>query len=115
MNAGVRFSLGGFPLAVAVTRIPLWSSSPPPVCSLAWGSHVAASSHQPLGEQSEPVAAGGRGALTQHSMGVMESGASAVSLSPAAEPFPARLVAKIKSGVFVDMKELLTDNISLLR
>ena len=48
-------------------------------------------------------------------MGVMESGASAVSLSPAAEPFPARLVAKIKSGDFVDMKEMLTDNISLLR
>ena len=32
-------------------------------------------------------------------------------LSPAAEPFPQKLVDKIRSGQFVDMKELLADNV----
>ena len=35
-------------------------------------------------------------------------------LSPAAEPFPQKLVDKIRSGQFVDMKELLADNMSLI-
>jgi hypothetical protein len=35
-------------------------------------------------------------------------------LSPAAEPFPRKLVDKVKSGQFVEMRELLADNISLL-
>ena len=35
-------------------------------------------------------------------------------LSPAAEPFPRRLVDKAKSGQFVEMRELLADNIFLV-
>ena len=35
-------------------------------------------------------------------------------LSSAAEPFPRRLVDKVKSGQSVEMRELLADNISLL-
>ena len=34
-------------------------------------------------------------------------------LSPAAQPFPARLVDRIQSGQFIEMRELLSDNISL--
>ena len=37
-----------------------------------------------------------------------------VILSPAAEPFPRKLVDKVKSGQFVEMRELLADNITLL-
>lgn len=37
------------------------------------------------------------------------------SLSPATEPFPQRLVDKVRAGQFVEMRELLTDNISLLQ
>ena len=37
------------------------------------------------------------------------------SLSPATEPFPQKLVEKVKSGQFVEMRELLSDNISLLQ
>lgn len=40
---------------------------------------------------------------------------AALSLSPATEPFPLKLVEKIQSGQYVEMKELLTDNISLLQ
>lgn len=36
-------------------------------------------------------------------------------LSPAAEPFPQKLVDKVKSGQFVEMRELLADNISLIQ
>ena len=35
-------------------------------------------------------------------------------LSPAAEMIPHKLVSKIQSGQFVDMRELLADNISQL-
>ena len=38
-----------------------------------------------------------------------------VSLSPATEPFPRKLVEKIQAGQFVEMKELLSDNIALLQ
>ena len=44
-----------------------------------------------------------------------ESPVTAVSLSPATEPFPMKLVEKIRSGRFVEMRELLTDNVSLLQ
>ena len=43
-------------------------------------------------------------------------GASApLVLSPAAEPFPSKLVDKVRSRQFVEMRELLGDNIALLR
>lgn len=35
-------------------------------------------------------------------------------LSPAAEPFPQKVVEKIRAGNFVELKELLPDNIALL-
>jgi hypothetical protein len=38
---------------------------------------------------------------------------SGFSLSPGSEPFPRNLVEKIRSGQFVDMRELLRDNITL--
>ena len=37
-----------------------------------------------------------------------------VCLSPGSEPVPQKLVDKVCSGAYVDMKELLGDNISLL-
>ena len=40
--------------------------------------------------------------------------ASALVLSPAAEPFPRKLVDKVNSGQYIEMRELLADNIALL-
>ena len=40
---------------------------------------------------------------------------SGLVLSPAAEPFPRKLVDKVQSGQFVEMRELLADNISLVQ
>ncbi len=41
--------------------------------------------------------------------------APGLSLSPATAPFPQKLVDKVRSGQFVDMRDLLTDNVSLLQ
>ena len=38
-----------------------------------------------------------------------------LSLSPATAPFPQKLVDKVRSGQFVDMRDLLSDNVSLLQ
>ena len=42
------------------------------------------------------------------------SSTSGLVLSPAAEPFPRKLVDKVNSGQFVEMRELMADNITLL-
>ena len=36
-------------------------------------------------------------------------------LSPAAEPFPQKLVTKVRSGQFVEMRQLLANIIALLQ
>ena len=46
---------------------------------------------------------------------LLQEAPAAVALSPASEPFPQKLVARILSGQFVEMKDLLMDNISLLQ
>ena len=38
-----------------------------------------------------------------------------VTISPSGETFPQKLVEKVRAGQYVDMKELLTDNVSLVR
>ena len=38
-----------------------------------------------------------------------------LSLSPATPPFPQKLVDKVRSGQFVEMRDLLMDNVSLLQ
>ena len=39
---------------------------------------------------------------------------SGTCLSPGSDPCPHKLVEKVQSGIYVEMKELLGDNISLL-
>ncbi len=43
-----------------------------------------------------------------------ESGANGACLSLGTVPFPAKLVVKVRSGAYVEMKELLGNNIALL-
>ena len=43
------------------------------------------------------------------------SSSTGLILSPAAAPFPRKLVDKVKSGQFVEMRELLSDNIALIQ
>ena len=41
--------------------------------------------------------------------------ATGFALSPSSEPFPQKLVDKVRSGQFVEMHDLLTDNIALMQ
>ena len=43
------------------------------------------------------------------------SSVAGLSLSPATAPFPAKLVDRARSGQYVDMRDLLVDNVSLLQ
>ena len=47
--------------------------------------------------------------------GLPASNTSGLILSPASEPFPQKLVDKVKSGQFVEMRELLSNNIALMQ
>ena len=47
--------------------------------------------------------------------GMLPTSSEGLILSPAAAPFPGKLVNKVRSGQFVKMRELLTDNISLVQ
>ena len=51
--------------------------------------------------------------LSQRIVGRTKS--QGISLSPATEPFPQKLVDRVWAGQFVEMRDLLTDNISLLQ
>ena len=54
------------------------------------------------------------GLAPAHSSGVMAATHPGLVLSPAAEPLPNKLVEKMRAGHFIEMKELLADNIALI-
>ena len=86
--------LGGMPTAASIAGVPLFSSTQPPAV-------VPQSSHLPL--TSAPTLAVG------------QPQAQPVVISPALPPIPAKLATKITSGAFIEMRELLPDNLSLRR
>ena len=101
-------SLGVLPPAVSVAAVPL-------IPTLA--SSVACTSPS----SAAPLTAG---ALTQTATTSMLASSSGlhsqlpgpgVSLSPATTPFPQKIVDKARSGQYVELKDLLTDNISLIQ
>ena len=55
------------------------------------------------------------GTQAQQNVPVLDAAAPGFSLSPASKPFPRNLADKVRSGQFVEMRDLLTDNIALLQ
>ena len=84
--------------------------------SLATGSQTAPSFSSPTHLQPLfPVTTGTTPSLANplpspHPIG--PSTHAGIVLSPAAEPFPRKLVEKVRSGQFIEMRELLADNIT---
>ena len=78
-----------------------------PVTSTSWTSHHPVSSPWATGVSSGAAWASS-GPVSQFLP------AAGLALSPGSEPFPQRLVDKIRSGQFMDMRDLLSDNIALL-
>lgn len=73
---------------------PALSSSPAQPAMVSWAHGNPSSSLQAPNSSSRPQ--------------------SGLTLSPAAPPFPQKLVDKARAGHFLEMKELLADNVSLL-
>ena len=104
--------MGGLPPPTLLRSVPL-------VVSTAGNSGATVVSLPAAGVTVSPstgtVSHAAEASLPNTTVPPAESSVTAVSLSPAAEPFPMKLVEKIRSGRFVEMRELLTDNVSLLQ
>lgn len=103
----IPLELGRLPPPPALAAIPLISGSPNTGATLSQpvAAHESTSSHESIGVTA---------AVPNHLAAVPLSSAG-FSLSPATEPFPQKLVDKVRSGQFVEMRELMTDNRSLLQ
>ena len=112
---GVRGSLSALPppasltsLAVSATPTPSWAFNPAPTLgtlpapSPLASSTVPSHQHHPFNDTLPPTPF----LSSQSSPGMI--------LSPACDPFPESLVRRIQSGQFVDMRDLLADNIALI-
>ena len=88
--------------------MPSWSMARPVMTP-------AASQDRPLLISPQPVIAATT-VFPEHSTGTtLTLPAPGFSLSPASEPFPPKLVERIQAGHFVEMRDLLTNNISLIQ
>ena len=111
MSVG-QAQLGILPPASALASVPLITTPQSGPTQVSWSTAPLlppAPLAGTLQQQSlPPLLTGGMG---QPTVAV----AAGFCLSPASEPFPPKLVEKVQSGQFVEMRELLTDNISLLQ
>lgn len=103
----VALGLGILPAASSVVSVPLLNQLTPHTSTLAWAATPAATTLAWSGLNS------GSPDLSQQVVG--GSASQGLSLSPATETFPRRLVDRVRAGQFVEMRDLLTDNISLLQ
>ena len=94
--------LGNLPPAAAVASVALMPSAAQGGASLTWS-------------MASPLTTPAVAATTTSQVLLPNTSRAGFSLSPASEPFPKKLVDKIRSGQFVEMRELLTDNISLIQ
>ena len=99
-------TLGALPPSHLLSSIPLAS---PPIAS---GSETGSGQATTLPPTNPPTTAPLRSDWTATPLPVQSGG---LILSPASAPFPRKLVDKVRSGQFTEMRELLTDNISLVQ
>lgn len=94
--------LGSLPSPASLASIAVAANSVQ-TTALSWatGTSPIASLHPAMSSLSAP-----------NGIGVASSPQAGLLLSPASEVIPKKLVDKIRSGQFVEMKELLADNIS---
>ena len=109
---------GSICICIDPTPVPshLWTIPPPSALSAV--PLINNLSHHDLSEQPMSPRMPLHAQLTppgqQPSPTTQPVSSAGVSLSPASEPFPRRIADRICSGQFVEMRDLLTDNISLL-
>ena len=97
-------TLGVLPFAQALVSVPLTQTThAAPILSPSTPAVTGTVAQVPLQTSS----------TTHHSTPIVSN--SGLILSPASEPFPRKLVNEVQSGQYIDMRELLSDNISLLQ
>ena len=105
-------SLGLHPLLSAPTSVPLM---PTAVAQVDPGVFSTPGSQSPITSTTGAAAGLDPPSLLASMPTQPQTPASGFSLSPATQPFPQKLVDKIRSGQFVEMRELMADNISLMQ
>ena len=117
-------SHGYFTYTPFITHTPTLRDLTPPYLAAQLGilppPHLLTSVALLAGNQAAPLYSAPNNLLPQTPAAQLASGSqtphsTGLILSPASEPFPQRLVDKVKSGQFVEMRELLGDNIALLQ
>ena len=113
-NSAWPVALGLMPPAAPVTSVPLL---PHNITDAGYCPVTSVSGALPYSVPTLSTAATGSGFVNPVSTlpGPALTAGLGLSLSPATAPFPQRLVDKVRSGQFVEMRELLTDNVSLLQ
>ena len=108
--SGVPFALGVLPPPSSVSAVPIFSgASPPLVVSGPSGSSGTTQLLPP--NLLPPVSLGATYTLLAPPQGL--SSGSGLSLYLSSEPVPARLLQRMRGGHFVEMHDLLSDNITL--
>ena len=106
-----QLSLGSLPSAGQLQSVLLFGSqSTTASTSVTWSTNTSVPSSSSVGSsQGSPPTTQGQ------ESGVVDPPHSSLSLSLSTSPIPARLVQRIRGGEFVEMRDLLGDNIALTR
>ena len=117
--------LGQLPPGSAITSVNLLAPVASTQAGVTWTSGIASPGVLPHAPLPPTVMSGQAAAPLVSAPSTATAGATpwqyptpptaGVCLSPGTEQFPQKLVAKVQSGAYVDMKEFLGDNLSLLR
>ena len=108
--AGVPFALGVLPPASSVSAVPIFMGASPSLVVSGPSGSSGTTSLLPT-TLLPPVSSGVTPSLLVPPQGLPSQ--SGLSLSLSSEPVPARLVQRIQGGHFVEMRDLLGDNIAL--
>ena len=114
-SIGIPLTLGSLPPPSAIASVATLQSitSPPAAAAITQPLDLRVSPHMagtlpPLGNQLPPPLPTGLSPSTS-----AHTSRLGMILSPASDPIPFHLVNRIQSGEFVEMRELLADNIAL--
>ena len=102
------FALGMLPSPSALTSIPLISNQPH--LGSSWSTPAPLTSVLPIIPSTSLALPSPWPPVSSHC-----SPSMGYALSPSSKPFPQKLVDKVRSGQFIEMRELLIDNIDLMQ
>lgn len=103
--------LGNLPPSASLASVSLIGQLAPHSGTMAWATLLPKS--LAWSRADKPSSNGNPPNLSQQLVGLAPM--QGLSLSPATEPFPQKLVDRVRTGQYIEMRDLLTDNIALLQ